>query len=561
MTGGWRKVLVIIPIAILFAVYRGAGVGDVSCGQTITSNTTLTADLTCPVTTSPAINIVGSNITLDLGGYVLKGATPASTATGIMISGAEGVMITNGTIENFGTAITVFNSNNVSLKHLSLRSEEIDCHMTGVQVSRSLDVVIEASQFEMCGGNAVMQYGSGTTIRMNRFIGGNVGLNFFPVCDNTSLPNHSVIMGNSFTDVPTAIWITCTNTTRVEHNTMSGTHGAVHAEGPFQGAITGLTVDYNAISKYGMPIELSGVIEATVSNNDIRESIWGIAVRESWGCIEPSSNWDCFYSTDNLISQNQAVGNGLDLYHHPQAIGNIWQNNVCETKDGVEIPPCGDADGDGVTDSVDNCVFTYNPAQQDTDGNGIGDACKTDSPVDLSGTIKTADETDICAMVLASGQYTFSCNPVGLFLLSGLPRKTDGTVKRQIYAHGFLPKIDILPGSTTEAVVMAHSGVCPNYNIPYDPGFYPASAGKWIDIAGKVFLQYTDTPICAMVLANGQHMFSCDGSGNYALNIPLNSNGQFKLQVYADGFAPTIQTFDEFQAINDVRMARAAECQ
>jgi len=56
-------------------------------------------------------------------------------------------------------------------------------------------------------------------------------------------------------------------------------------------------------------------------------------------------------------------------------------------------------------------------------------------------------------------------------------------------------------------------------------------------------------------------MFTCDGTGSYALNIPLDSNGQFKLQVYADGFAPTIQTFDEFQAINDVRMARAVECQ
>jgi hypothetical protein len=322
--------------------------------------------------------------------------------------------------------------------------------MTGVHVHQSLHVVIEDSQFELCRGvNAVMQYGSGTTIRKNRFIGGNVGLNYFPVCYNISLPNYSVIIGNSFTNIPTAIWMTCTNNTRVEGNTMSDSHIAVQAEGPFQGAITGLTVDYNAISTSGMPIDLSGVIESTVSNNDIRESDWGIAVRESWGCIEPSSNWDCFYSTDNLISQNQAVGNGLDLYHHPQAIGNIWENNVCETKDGIEIPPCGDADVDGVTDSVDNCLFTYNPAQKDTDGNGIGDACKTDSPADLSGTIKTADETDICAMVLASGQYTFSCNPVGLFSLSGLPRKTDGTVKRQIYAHGFLPKIDMLSDSTT----------------------------------------------------------------------------------------------------------------
>jgi hypothetical protein len=181
--------------------------------------------------------------------------------------------------------------------------------------------------------------------------------------------------------------------------------------------------------------------------------------------------------------------------------------------------------------------------------------------VNLGGTVKTPDGTDICAMVLASGQFMFSCNPIGELSLTNLPREQDGTVKRQIYADGFFPRIDILTGSSNDQVVMTRSGTCPGYNSPYSPVFVPGSAGKRINITGKVLLQNTQTPICTMVLANGKHMFSCDGSGSYALNIPLDNNGQFKLQVYADGFAPTIQTFDEFSTANDVRMARAAECQ
>jgi hypothetical protein len=118
-----------------------------------------------------------------------------------------------------------------------------------------------------------------------------------------------------------------------------------------------------------------------------------------------------------------------------------------------------------------------------------------------------------------------------------------------------------LAGSSEDAVVMTRSGTCPGDNASYSPGFFPNSAGKRINIAGKVLAQNSQTLICAMVLANGKHMFSCDGSGSYALNVPLDSNGQFKLQVYADGFAPTIQTFDEFKTTNDVRMAQAAECQ
>ena len=181
--------------------------------------------------------------------------------------------------------------------------------------------------------------------------------------------------------------------------------------------------------------------------------------------------------------------------------------------------------------------------------------------VDLTGTVKTANGTDICSMVLASGQFMFSCSPTGMLSLTGLSREQNGTVKRQIYADGFFPKVDVLSGSSNDAVVMTRSGTCPGYNDPASPGFFPDAAGKRIIISGKVLVQNSQEPICAMALANGQFMFTCDGSGNYTLNIPLDNNGQFKLQVYADGFAPTIQVLDKFQVDNDVRMARAAECQ
>lgn len=39
-----------------------------------------------------------------------------------------------------------------------------------------------------------------------------------------------------------------------------------------------------------------------------------------------------------------------------------------------------DIDGDGVIDSEDNCPNTYNPNQEDTDGDGIGDACEGTTP-------------------------------------------------------------------------------------------------------------------------------------------------------------------------------------
>jgi len=60
-----------------------------------------------------------------------------------------------------------------------------------------------------------------------------------------------------------------------------------------------------------------------------------------------------------------------------------------------------------------------------------------DTPVDLSGTVKTADGTDICSMVLASGQFMFSCDPPGVISLTDLPRENDGTVSAKSMQTGF----------------------------------------------------------------------------------------------------------------------------
>jgi hypothetical protein len=43
--------------------------------------------------------------------------------------------------------------------------------------------------------------------------------------------------------------------------------------------------------------------------------------------------------------------------------------------------------------------------------------------------------------------------------------------------------------------------------------------------------------------------------------VLLDSNGQVKLQVYADGFAPYITYTDESRLVNTIRLARDIECQ
>ena len=67
----------------------------------------------------------------------------------------------------------------------------------------------------------------------------------------------------------------------------------------------------------------------------------------------------------------------------------------------------------------------------------------------------------------------------------------------------------------------------------------------WIDIAGSVSLE--GTPLCAMVLVNGQYMFSCDPDGEYQLTVPLDPNGEITLFTFVDGLQPykEINSFDD----------------
>jgi hypothetical protein len=346
------------PILMGLIVFVQFGIGfqtesraEISCGQTITKNTLLAADLACPVGADYAIIIGASNITLDLGGYTISGYTPG---TGVFVNGQEGITIRNGVVDGFNVGVFINESNLVTMEDLTVRNLDIsdpNHFIFGIAVVGSQNVVVKDSQFEfltVAHKSAVEIFDSYVDVNNIEVQGGGAGVGFSfqgDVCDPVNSPSNGTVRNSEFSDIYVAgVWIACSSSALIESNHFSGCPDCmmgIQGESPFLGAVTGLIVKNNIIHKTFLGIEFRGISESSISNNDVFDNRgWGIAMRQSLGCLDPQPGWECFYSTANLIADNETWGNATDLYHFEESLGNGWERNTCEWKDGSEIPEC-----------------------------------------------------------------------------------------------------------------------------------------------------------------------------------------------------------------------------
>lgn len=167
-----------------------------------------------------------------------------------------------------------------------------------------------------------------------------------------------------------------------------------------------------------------------------------------------------------------------------------------------------------------------------------GTACaeQTTGMTNISGTV-SIDGTPVCALMLANARNAFSCGTSEGRFQMAVPLDQNGEVTLFAFADGFGPYT--LPFTPTGEPIDVHM----RYESENDPLFLmpvesvaPTDIPNWVTIAGSVATP-AGQPVCGLVLANGQHMFSCDEDlGRYELTVPLDTDGNINVFGFADGF-------------------------
>jgi len=140
----------------------------------------------------------------------------------------------------------------------------------------------------------------------------------------------------------------------------------------------------------------------------------------------------------------------------------------------------------------------------------------------------------VCAMVLANGQYAFSCSGDGSFSFN-VPLDSNGQITVQTYCSGRAPyRITIDPNQAIGMSIALTNTESDNL-LDIDATLQAQSMSR-CNLSGTV--SSNGQPVCAMVLANGQYMFTCSGNGGFNLDVPFDENGQITLYSFCSGRQP-----------------------
>lgn len=335
-----------------------AGASHVTCGQTITTSTTLDSDVgPCP---NNGIIVGANNITLNLNGFRVFGTPNTGDGAGVLLPQRTGVTVTNGTVSDFDGGVVIANGSGNTVSRVTARDNLGSSPSSGPGTAYGDGILLEGTSNNSIIGN--------TTLRNGPFSG--IGLIEFNDSDHptfTFQPTaNNLVRGNQVYDnVFCRQSGTCDNDgIRVEP--LAGPGNIIESNQVGRNGLDGIslfadadqnTVRFNSVFANGFRgavtgdgIRVFGSSNRVEGNQVVNNARGGLTVgrRPALGsgslpnCVQPTNpaGRPCPGNVsgnprgqNNQLLRNGTSGNGLlDLYDsNPNCDNNVWRGNTYQT--------------------------------------------------------------------------------------------------------------------------------------------------------------------------------------------------------------------------------------
>lgn len=267
----------------------------VSCGDTITTNTTLTKNIThCSAFFGSALTIGASNITLNCKGHTISG-TNANASVGLFLNSVTGVIVQNCKITGFASGFTLLHSdNNFLIKNTAA------INGLGFDISFSNNNILQSNTANNNSDqNFVIDESNNNILQSNTVTNGGQGIFIIgPASNNT-------ITGNT-----------------VNNNANKGIWLSGSALVTPSGGVDGNTLSGNIVSNNGE----DGIFLDDASNNTlIKNIVSNNNIGFSLSAFPPGN--DQGSSNNNTFIRNKAFSNGTDFTQDSLSTDNVCIKN------------------------------------------------------------------------------------------------------------------------------------------------------------------------------------------------------------------------------------------
>lgn len=278
-----------LRLFVALAVLHPLSAFAIDCGDVLTQDTRLDADLVCGPGEDGLI-IGASGIEVDLKGHTITGPDTGVLATsgiGVFVAAPyTDVTIRNGTIRGFGIGVRLDTTSGNTVRNLDLFD-----NIRGVDVANANNNVIEKNRIEFSANDAVRLGGvsSGNLVRQNALAANVFGISVADDTGGNTVRQNTVVDGGAF---GIAVFTTGSNNL-VSRNVVTGTG----ADGIVVSASSvGTVVSQNVVSDNGRD---GVVVEATTT---------GTVVERNEATLNGDDGIDV-RSAATTVSRNTANGN------------------------------------------------------------------------------------------------------------------------------------------------------------------------------------------------------------------------------------------------------------